>query len=181
MKKALSNWLLRVSGWKKGDIGENVPKCVICVAPHTSNWDFVIGKLFYVSIGRKASFLIKKEWFFFPFNLLLGSMGGIPVDRKKNKSVTDQMAEEFNKRHTFHLAITPEGTRKMATEWKRGFYYIALKANVPILLAYIDYKKKEVGVKTLFYPTGDVDADINTIRSYYQGVTARHPANFIET
>ncbi len=181
MKKALSKWLLHIFGWKYGPIGEYVPKCVICVAPHTSNWDFIIGKLFYVSLGRKACFLIKKEWFFFPFNLIFGSMGGIPVDRRKNTSVTDQMAEEFDKRETFHLGITPEGTRKKTPEWKKGFYYIALKANVPILLAYIDYKKKEVGIKTLFYPTGDVDTDIETIRNYYQGVTARNPDNFVET
>lgn len=178
MKKSLSKWLLRISGWQLGALGDYVPKCVICVAPHTSNWDFIIGKLFYASIGRKASFLIKKEWFFFPFNLIFGSMGGIPVDRRKNTSVTDQMAEAFDTRETFHLAITPEGTRKITSDWKRGFYYIALKANVPILLAYIDYKKKEVGVKTLFYPTGNTDADIEEIRGYYRGVTGKHPANF---
>jgi 1-acyl-sn-glycerol-3-phosphate acyltransferase len=178
--KSISKWLLRIAGWKLGPLGDNVPKCVICVAPHTSNWDFVIGKLFYASIGRIACFLIKKEWFVFPFNLIFGSMGGIPVDRNKKTSVTDQMAEEFARRETFHLAITPEGTRKKTPEWKRGFYFIAQKANVPIMLAYIDYQKKEVGIKKLFYPTGDVDADIDAIRSCYNGITACHPANFVE-
>ncbi|MDH6304227.1 1-acyl-sn-glycerol-3-phosphate acyltransferase [Parabacteroides sp. PF5-5] len=181
MKKALCKWLLNIAGWKIGSLGEDVSKCVICVAPHTSNWDFVIGKLFYGAVERKACFLIKKEWFFFPFNFLFGSMGGIPVDRRKNTSVTDQMAEEFAKRKTFHLAITPEGTRKKASDWKKGFYYIAVKAEVPILLAYIDYKKKEVGFGPLFHPTGDVDADIATIRSFYKGVTARFPSNFADT
>lgn len=180
MKKAISKWLLRISGWKIASLGEYVPKCVICVAPHTSNWDFVIGKLFYVSIGRKACFLIKKEWFVFPFNLIFGPMGGVPVDRRKNTSVTEQMANEFAKRETFHLAVTPEGTRKQANEWKKGFYYIALKANVPIMPAYIDYGKKEIGVGELFYPTGNTEADIEKIRAYYKGVTARHPHNFIE-
>jgi len=181
MMKAICKWLLHVAGWKLGPLGDYVPKCVICVAPHTSNWDFIIGKLFYASIGRKACFLIKKEWFVFPFNLIFGSMGGIPVDRNKKTSVTDQMAEEFAKRKTFHLAITPEGTRKKTTEWKRGFYYIAQKANVPVLVAYINYKEKKVGIITIFHPTGDADADMEKIRSYYTGITARHPANFVET
>lgn len=83
MKKAISKALLRLAGWKLGPVVEDVPKCVICVAPHTSNWDFIVGKLFYTSIGRNASFLIKKEWFFFPFNLLFDWLGGVPVDRSK--------------------------------------------------------------------------------------------------
>jgi len=107
-------------------------------------------------------------------------MGGIPVDRDKKTSVTEQMAEEFAKRQTFNLAITPEGTRKAAHSWKKGFYFIAVKANVPILLAYIDYKKKEVGITKHFQPTGDAEKDIKTIQGYYKGVTARHPQNFNE-
>lgn len=180
MKKAISKALLKMMGWKLGPIGEYVPKCVICVAPHTSNWDFILGKLFYLSIGREASFLIKKEWFFFPFNLFFNWIGGVPVDRSKKTSVTDQMVEEFNKREQFHLAVTPEGTRKRTEEWKKGFYYIALNAKVPILLAYFDYGKKEVGIKGLFYPTGDVTEDINKIRSYYNDVTARNQRNFVK-
>jgi 1-acyl-sn-glycerol-3-phosphate acyltransferase len=180
MRKLLSKWMFRIAGWKKGPIGEYVPKCVICVAPHTSNWDLIVGKLLYTSLGRKAYFLIKKEWFFFPLNLFFKWIGGIPIDRSKNASVTDQMANELSRRPIFHLAVTPEGTRKMTAEWKRGFYYIALKANVPILLAYIDYLKKEIGVKALFYPTGNADSDISAIRDYYRGVTARHPRNFAD-
>lgn len=178
MMKVLSNWIFRIAGWRKGPIGEVVPKCVICVAPHTSNWDFVFGQLFYGAIGRKAYFLMKKEWFVFPFNFIFRWMGGIPVDRSKNTSVTYLMVEEMTKRTRFQLVITPEGTRKMAEDWKRGFYYIALKSNVPILLAYIDYLKKEVGFKGLFYPTGNADADISAIKAYYQDVMPKHPRNF---
>jgi len=180
MKKSFSAWLLKIAGWKSGPLGEYAPKCVICVAPHTSNWDFFLGKLFYLSIGRDAGFLIKKDWFFFPFNLLFNWLGGVPVDRKKSTSVTDQMVEEFNRRETFQLAITPEATRKPAEEWKKGFYYIALKANVPIMMAYIDYGKKEIGVKGLFYPTGNAEEDVYKIRTYYRGVTARHPEKFVD-
>ena len=170
-----------MAGWKAASIqGVELAKCVICVAPHTSNWDFVIGKLFYTSIGLTAGFLMKKSWFFFPFNLLFKSMGGIPVERSKHSSMTDQVAEMFQCNERFQVAITPEGTRKHATEWKRGFYYIALKAGVPILLAYIDYGKKEVGMMDIFHPTGDADRDIAEIRSRYKGITACHPENFAQ-
>lgn len=180
MKKAISKALLHLAGWKLGPIGEDVPKAVVCVAPHTSNWDFIVGKLFYTALGRNAGFLIKKEWFFFPFNLFFGWLGGVPVDRRKRTSVTDQMVEVFAERKKFQLAVTPEGTRKRVNEWKKGFYYIALKANVPILLAYFDYEKKEVGIKTIFYPTGNIDEDIYKIRTYYRGVKGCNPKNFVE-
>jgi 1-acyl-sn-glycerol-3-phosphate acyltransferase len=88
------------------------------------------------------------------------------------------MAENIRRQKKFHLAITPEGTRQAADEWKSGFYYIALKAKVPILLAYIDYAKKEAGMKAVFYPTGDVENDMLRIRSYYADVTAKHPHKF---
>ncbi|MDD4516502.1 1-acyl-sn-glycerol-3-phosphate acyltransferase [Massilibacteroides sp.] len=178
MKKAISKALFKMMGWNFGPIGEYVPKCVVCVAPHTSNWDFILGKLFYLSLGREASFLIKKDWFFFPFNLFFNWIGGVPVDRSKKTSVTEQMVQEFNKRKQLHLAVTPEGTRKKVQEWKKGFYYMALNANIPILIAYFDYKKKEIGIKDLFYPTGNVEDDIKLIRSYYNDVTACHPENF---
>lgn len=181
MKRALSQAILRMAGWKLGPTeGVTLPKCVICAAPHTSNWDFPVGKLFYTSIGCTASFLIKKEWFFFPFNLFFKAVGGVPIDRSKRTSVTEQMVEQFNSRPVFQLAITPEGTRKAAAEWKKGFYYIALEAQVPILLGYFDYVKKEVGIKAVFHPTGDVEADIRKIRSYYKGVKGRNPHNFVD-
>ena len=148
-----------MAGWKLGPVdGVDLPKCIVCVAPHTSNWDFIVGKLFYTSIGCNAGFLIKKEWFFFPFNLLFNWLGGVPVDRGKRTSVTDQMVERFKTSERFQLAVTPEGTRKRAKDWKKGFYFIALKANVPIVVAYFDYGKKEV----------------------YRGVTACHPENFVQ-
>lgn len=180
MKKRISRWILRMAGWKLGPIDQGIAKCVVCVAPHTSNWDFILGKLFYNALGRDAGFLIKKEWFFFPFNHLFNWMGGVPVDRKHRTSVVDQMAAEFARRKTFQLAVTPEGTRKRAKEWKKGFYFIAVRANVPILMAYFDYGKKEVGIKGIFYPTGNEAEDIKAIRAHYKGVQAKHPENFVD-
>jgi 1-acyl-sn-glycerol-3-phosphate acyltransferase len=179
IKKVLCKFILRLAGWRMGDDGGAVPKSVICVAPHTSNRDFFIGKLFYNAAGRESKFLMKKEWFFFPFNFIFGSMGGIPVNRGKSSSTTEHLAKEFSRHDTFHLAITPEGTRKRISEWKRGFYYIALKAKVPIQVAYIDYAKKEVGIKANFYPTGNAEKDIATIRAMYEGVKGYHKKNFI--
>jgi 1-acyl-sn-glycerol-3-phosphate acyltransferase len=180
MKKAICRYILKWLGWNIGPTGEDLQQCVICVAPHTSNFDFIWGELFYTAIGKKANFLMKKEWFFFPFSLILKSMGGIPVNRNKKDSVTEQMVEAFAANETFRLAVTPEGTRKGVDEWKKGFYYIALHANVPIQIAYIDYTEKEMGIKATFHPTGNADEDIQMIRSYYQGIKARHREKFKE-
>ena len=160
-------------------LNEAIPsKCVFCVAPHTSNWDFVIGIIFYKSIGGTIRFLMKKEWFFFPMNLILNSLGGVPVDRTKKTSVTEQMVALFHSNENFQLAIAPEGTRKKNTQWKTGFYYIALSAGVPITLAYIDYSKKEIGVIKNFRPTGNEKQDIDEIKQYYSHIQAKHPTKF---
>ena len=174
----LSKLILKIAGWKVNATVAEPQKSVICVAPHTSNWDFPIGKLAYVSLGRKASFLIKDSWFFFPMGYLFTALGGVPVDRTKKNSVTLQMADEFSKRESFHLAVTPEGTRSLAPKWKMGFYHIAVTANVPIQLAYIDYKKKEVAIKAIFQPTGDEIADLEKIQNYYKNINARYPEKF---
>ena len=173
-----SRWVFKVLGWKAVVTVEEPPKSVICVAPHTSNWDFIIGKLYYWSLGRQSSFLMKKSWFFFPAGILLRSMGGIAVDRSKRTSVTEQMAEEFNKHESFHLAITPEGTRKLISKWKMGFYHIAVQAKVPIQLAYIDYEKKEMGISGILYPSDDEEADLVIIQAFYKSVNPKHPEKF---
>ena len=169
---------LKLFGWNYELHVEIPDKCILCVAPHTSNWDYIIGMLFYRSIGGKPNVLMKKEWFFFPFSYIFRSLGALPVDRKKRTSVSDQMVEVFNSRSHFQLAISPEGTRKKNAQWKTGFYYIALNAGVPITLAYIDYSKKEIGVKTIFYPTGDLNRDMEEIKGYYKDVHAKYPEKF---
>ena len=176
--KKFSQYILRLFGWKLVNVLPDVTKCVIAVAPHTSNFDFLIGKLAYWALGRNANFLIKKEWFVFPLNIIFRSMGGIPIERKKNASMTDTLAEEFNKHDTLQIAITPEGTRKKVTEWKKGFYFIALKADVPILLVGLDYKKKEVIFLDSFRPTGNLDEDMAIIQGYFKDIQGRNPQNF---
>ena len=134
MKKAIYSFIYyRLLGWKTNVTVPNYDKCVICAAPHTTNLDLFIGKLFYGAIGRKTSFMMKKEWFFFPLGIFFKAVGGIPVDRSRKTSLVDQMVHKFAEYKKFNLAITPEGTRKANPNWKKGFYFIALKAQVPIV------------------------------------------------
>lgn len=176
--QTISKFILKCVGWSVNIQLPEPPKSVICVAPHTSNWDFIIGKLSYLALGRASFFLMKKSWFFFPMNILLNALGGVAVDRSKKNSITDQMAAEFESRSQFHLAITPEGTRKRVEAWKLGFYYIALKAQVPIQLVYIDYQKKESGLFDIFYPTGNEKADLEYIQGFYANVQACYVEKF---
>lgn len=174
----MSKFFLKLLGWKIEGNTDLPHKCIFCVAPHTSNWDLIIGKFVALSLGMKTYFLIKKSWFVFPLNLLFGAMGGIPVDRSKKTSLTEQLAEEFSKRDNFALAVTPEGTRKRNPDWKKGFYYIALGANVPIVIAVLDYKYKTACFKAIVTPTGDIEKDMEEIKSYYKGANAKFPKNF---
>ena len=169
----------RLLRWKS-DLHVEIPqKCVICVAPHTSNWDFIIGKIFYSSLKGKIHFLMKKEWFFFPLGYIFKAMGGVPVDRKNKKnSLTEQMIKRFNRNKEFRLVISPEGTRKKNDRWKTGFYYIALGAKVPISLAHIDYGKKEIGLSFNFLPTGNVETDMEKIKNFYTGFKGKYPEQF---
>ena len=179
MKKISAFLFNKILGWQVAGEVPHLPKCVIAVAPHTSNWDFIVAKLAYASMGRTALFLIKSEWFFFPFNLFFKRIGGIPVKRDRSESLTDTLAEEFQRREQMELAIAPEGTRKPVTKWKRGFYFIALKAGVPIMLIGLDYGKKEARFLGLFHPTGDYESDIPKIKSYYHGLRGKKPENFL--
>lgn len=171
--------LLKNFGWKTVYSVTSPAKSVICVAPHTSNWDFILGKLFACSVGLNAGFLMKKSWFVFPLGYVFRAMGGVPIDRSKRMSVTQQMTEQFSMQEKLHLAITPEGTRKPNPDWKKGFYYIAKGAGVPIQLAYLDFGKREMGITEVFYPTDDEEADFKHIFNYYKGVVAKKPENFI--
>lgn len=170
----LFSWM----GWK-AEVNQPTPKkCIICVAPHTSNWDFFIGKIYYNAIGMQSNFLMKKEWFFGPLGTLFRKMGGIAVERKRHTSMTDQLAEKAREATHFSLAITPEGTRSKVTQWKRGFYFIALKAQLPILLYAIDYSQKKIVCTKTLIPSGDIEKDMRVIMDYYKEFKGKHPEKF---
>lgn len=174
--RTIAKIILRLGGWKVvGGIPPDVPKCVVAVAPHTSMWDFVFGRLAFWELGLKARFLIKKEMFFWPLGPIVKWLGGIPVDRQKKSNLVEQVANMFNTHDSLYVAITPEGTRKLVTSWKKGYYYIAIKAKVPIALGVLDYGKKEGGVVKIIYPTGDFETDTRVIEEVYRGIVAKHP------
>ena len=165
-------------GWAL-DVTEAHPdKCIICLAPHTSNWDFIIGQLYARAEGMKTNFLMKKEWFFWPLGPIFRKLGGIPVWRSKHNSMTDNLAQTALQRQTFQLCITPEGTRARTTEWKKGFYYIAMKAGIPILLYGIDYRDKLISCTKTIVPDGNIEAQMREIKEYYKDFIGKKPQNF---
>ena len=174
--RKLADWIFRLFGWKIDDKApEGVKKCVIVVGPHTSNWDFIIGRLAFIKFGVNGRYLIKKELFFPPLGWILRALGGIPVDRNKNNNMTDQAVKLFEESEELFLVFTPEGTRKYNPNWKKGFYYIALKANVPVYICYMDYEKKTGGFHSPFHPTGDVEKDIAYIKSIMGQYKGKYP------
>ncbi len=177
--KSLSKVLLvNILGWKfEGELPQ-IKKYIIIVAPHTSSMDFLIGRLYLAIAGLNINILQKKELFFFPLGNILKYFGGIPVDRGKNANIVFQLTEKFDNSEYMTLSLAPEGTRKKVTHWKRGFYYIAQKANVPIVVASLDYKRKVVGIKKIIKPSGNINADMIEIKNCYKDVTAKHPENF---
>lgn len=179
MKKALFSFIyFKLLGWKANIQVPDFEKCVICAAPHTTNWDLFIGKLFYGAVGRDAGFLMKKEWFFFPLGVIFRWMGGIPVYRNKHTSMVESIIETAKKCKSFHLAITPEGTRSANPNWKKGFYYIAKGAGIPIVLIGIDYEKKCITAGKVVYPTGDFEKDMREIKLYFKDFKGKYPEKF---
>jgi 1-acyl-sn-glycerol-3-phosphate acyltransferase len=179
MIKKLCRWILyRLWGWKKDVTLTHPDKFILCLAPHTSNWDLILGLLYSGAEGFQCNFLMKKEWFFWPLGVVFKKLGGIPVWRSKHTSMTDNLAATAEQSKSFHLCITPEGTRSMNTEWKKGFYYIALKAKIPIILYGVDYDKKMITCTKSIMPTGDIDKDMRDIKLYFKDFSGKYPEKF---
>ncbi len=178
--RILSIIILKLIGWKViGALPKGFHKFIMIEAPHTSNLDFIIGRLAFYKLGIKAKFLIKHESFKFPMGGILKAMGGIPVNRGKRNNMIDQVTDLFEKSDELAVIITPEGTRKYNANWKKGFYHIAKKANVPVICGFIDYGKKEGGIGPIIYPSpGNFEKDFAVIENFYRDKTARHPENY---
>lgn len=175
----LAGWILRLAGWKVEVKAPDPPKCIICVAPHTSNWDFVLGILAWWSVGRRAGFLMKDTWFFFPLGSFFRALGGIPVPRKrKGKSVVEVVVQKFKESDRLQIAVTPEGTRSKTTQWHTGFLHMAMLADVPCLLGALDFPTRKIIVNDVFRPTGDIEADMRTIKDYYRKYSGLYPDKF---
>ncbi len=166
-------WLI---GWKiKDNMPPTLKKCVMVAAPHTSNWDFPIAMAALLILRLKTNYLAKKELFGFPLGIIMRAFGGIAVDRSRHTGMVEAMVDELKQRDKLILLIPPEGTRSLVTEWKTGFYRVAVGANVPIALAFLDYSKKIAGIEKIFHPTGDYEKDLAEIKAFYRTVKGKHP------
>lgn len=167
---AVTRWigqrLLALLGWRAEGELPNAPKLIIAAAPHTSNWDFILAMLVVLSLGLKASYLMKKEAFFWPFSGLFKWLGGVPVARRHSGGVVGSLTRWFNSQEQAWLLITPEGTRTKVEKYKTGFLRVADSANVPVMLVAWDYPTKRVVLEKVWTLTGDHEQDCAAIRQY---------------
>ncbi len=174
----LARWAwraLHVFGWRVV-LSQPVPaQCVVVIAPHTSNWDFFVGLLAKWVVAFPVRWIGKDSLFRWPVRGFLLRIGGIAVDRSRRHGLTEQLRDEFARSPVLRLVIAPEGTRSRTDYWKSGFYHLALATGLPLGLAFIDYRRREVGIATYLTLTGDAAVDMGAIAAFYAGCTARHP------
>ena len=172
--------LLRATGWDFEGPVPAVPKCVAIAVPHTSNWDGVLMLAAAAAVGLDMSFMIKDDWLRGPMGPIMRKLGAVGIDRSKANNVVDGMIAELRHRDRLWLVIPPEGTRSRTEYWKSGFYHIARGADVPLLLGYMDYRRKRIGLGGPLHLTGDVDTDMDAIRRFYadKAPVAHVPADF---
>ncbi len=180
MLRIIAIILFKITGWTaKGNLPPGLQKGVMVAAPHTSNWDIVYARAALFIMRIPIRFTIKKEWTGFPMGLILNPLGALPVDRnpkyKPKESMVDVMKRLLSRHEKMIILVTPEGTRQHAERWRTGFYHTAQQAQVPIVLAYLDYGKKEAGIGPIFHPTGDVEKDMEEIKNFYKTVTPKFP------
>lgn len=171
--RALGRWVLGAMGWNIDGSIPNVPKLVVIAAPHTSNWDFVVGVAAKLALGLDAMWLGKDTLFRGPLGLLMRRLGGRPVDRAASHDVVKDVVDEFARRERLVLALAPEGTRKRVERWRTGFYHIAHAAGVPIVPVALNFGARAIQIGSPFSTTGDVDADIRALQQRFAGVRGR--------
>ena len=170
--------VLRLFGWSFEGEFPNLPKMVIAVAPHTSNWDFFFGIAAIFSLNIRAHWIGKHTLFRRPFGWFMRWLGGKPVIRDAHHGVVDQVVEIIRGNDQFIFGLAPEGTRKRVIKWRTGFYYIALEAGIPVLLAFFDYGKKKLGFGPLIFPSGDIEKDLASMKAFFSTKTGKFPENF---
>lgn len=175
LSQRLGSAALHALGWRLEGALPDVPKLVAIVAPHTSNWDFAVGVAALFTLGVDVRFLGKHTLFRWPLGPLMRWLDGVPVERSASHDVVEQTVAEIARCDRMVLALAPEGTRRKVERWRTGFYYIALGAHVPIVPIAFDWGTKTIRIGAPFGPTGDLDADIAALSSFYAGVTGRRP------
>ena len=185
MMKFLSRIVFWISGWKL-NIGwpKDLKKAVLIAIPHTSNWDLLYARAAFFLMDIPVKFTIKKEVMVGPLGWLIKALGGIAIDRKRvpggrKQTYTEAMTTMLKESEELVIMVTPEGTRSYAPKWKSGFYHIALGANVPIVIGYLDYKKKVAGIGPVIYPNGNMDEQIEEMKEFGRTVTPKYPENGI--
>lgn len=169
---------LRVTGWRAAGDAPTAKRFVLIAAPHTSSWDLVYLLAFAALYGVDVSWMGKAPIFRPPFGGIMRGLGGIPIDRKAPHGVVGQMVERFRERERLALVVPAEGTRGRTEFWKSGFYHIAREADVPVVLGFLDYAKREGGFGPAIRPTADVTADMDRIRDFYRGIQGKYPECF---
>lgn len=177
-KRLLGKTYLRAIGWKWEGERPDEPKMVLIAAPHTSNWDLPHMLAFAFIFDVPLSWMGKHSLFRGPGKWLFSALGGVPVDRRAPQGLVAQVAEVFASRERMVLAVPPEGTRGRAEYWKSGFYHIAVAAEVPILMGFLDFGRKRGGYGPLLWPSGDIKADMDEIRAFYSDKQGRYPEDF---
>jgi len=171
--------MTRILGWKITTDFPNLPKSITVFAPHTSYWDAILGKLVLLHYQVPHKFLSKKELFYFPMNIVMHLFGAIPVGGVKGHNAIHDATEILSHTENMHLVICPEGQLAPTDHWNPGFYYIAIKANVPMIVVFLDYGKREAGVKGVISDTQNLNDVYRKLADIYDGVTARHPDCFL--
>jgi len=178
--RAGSRVFLKIAGWRiEGALPPGVHKCVLIAAPHTSNWDLPYTLMTAFVLRLHPYWMGKASIFKPPFGPLMRWLGGIAVDRAQSTNLVAASVEALKAADgPVQLIVPPEGTRSKVTRWKTGFYYIAVGAEVPVLLAYMDYAEKRAGLGPVFTPTGDVDRDMEAIKAFYAPFKGKYPRQF---
>jgi 1-acyl-sn-glycerol-3-phosphate acyltransferase len=175
----LSGYILTMFlGWKIRGEFPDFKKSIVIFAPHTSYYDALYGKLYLNELGIKHIFLSKKELFFFPMNIAMNLFGSMPVKGVNNRNTFYQVIEMLDSSDELHIVISPEGTRAKVSHWNKGFFYMASKAQVPIVVGYIDYKKKEIGINGVLENLDNAKTTMQPISLMYKNVSAKYPDKF---
>jgi len=175
MLQGIARLLLRVAGWTPVGDPPDLDKAVFVAAPHTTNWDGFWLMVYKTALNIEVHFLAKHTLFWWPLGPVLRAMGAIPIDRTVRASTVQQVVDVFAERDNFWFALAPEGTRKWQAYWKSGFYRIAKSANVPIVLAFIDYKKKRLGIGITLPDNQTMEQDLQVMREFYAPFSGRRP------
>jgi 1-acyl-sn-glycerol-3-phosphate acyltransferase len=180
MTRLVASLFLRSTGWKAEGGMPAARRYVLIAAPHTSNWDLAYLLALSVVLGVKVSFMAKHSLFRGPMGWVMRRVGGIPVRRHRRENLVDQMVKVLNESDALCLTVPAEGTRSYVPHWKTGFYHIARKAEVPIVLGYLDYARKRGGFGPELIPTGDIREDMDEIRGFYADKVGKYPSQFGE-